>query len=253
MRTPRPLDAALTVLIAISAVAQSSPKPDTATAAWWAQTVALSNDSMEGRDTGTEAYERAAKYVADQFKAGGLQPAGDNGTFFQRVPMHQIALAEDKSSVEIVNMAGKSVTLHFPTDVTTVPREQASSIEAPLFFLGYGLPSANLDLKGKIAVYFNNTPADLAPADRGAYTGRRLRALAQASVAAVIAIDNPSTGPLPTVVASLSQELQRPTPTRLSSFALTPPRSMLSSVRQVTALTKSSPTAAREFHSQCSL
>lgn len=192
MRMPRSFSAALTVFIAISAAAQSSSKPDAATRAWWAQTVALSDDSMEGRDTGSEAYERAAKYVADQFQAAGLKPAGDNGTFFQRVPMHQIALAEDKSSVEIVTPAGKSVTLHFPTDVTTVPREQASSIEAPLIFLGYGLPSANADLKGKIAVYFNNTPADLAPADRAAYTGRRLRTLAQAGVSAVFSIDNPS-------------------------------------------------------------
>jgi hypothetical protein len=188
--TPRCFYAAL--LLSLAATAQSPQNPDGPTAAWWAQTTALSNDSMQGRDTGTEAYERAAKYVADQFKAAGLKPAGDNGTFFQRVPMHQIALIEDKSSVDIVNAAGKSTTLHFPTDVTTVPREQPSSIEAPMIFLGYGLPPADLDLKGKIAVFFNNTPADLAPADRETYTSRRLRALAQAGVAAILSIDNPA-------------------------------------------------------------
>src|SRR5580692_11408010 len=113
----------LTVLLSLAASAQSPQKPDAATAAWWAQTVALSNDSMEGRDTGTEAYERAAKYVADQFKAAGLKPAGDNSTFFQRVSMHQIALDEDKSAVEILSPEGKAaVTLHFTTDVTTIPR-----------------------------------------------------------------------------------------------------------------------------------
>src|SRR5580692_8036036 len=118
----------LTVLLSLAATAQSPQKPDAATAAWWAQTVALSNDSMEGRDTGTEAYERAAKYVADQFQAAGLKPAGDNGTFFQRVPMHQIALDNDKSSVEILGPAGKSNTLHFTSDITTIPREQPSLI-----------------------------------------------------------------------------------------------------------------------------
>ncbi len=194
-KTPRCFYAAL--LLSLAATAQSPQKPDAATAAWWAQTTALSNDSMEGRDTGTEAYERAAKYVAEQFKAAGLKPAGDNGTFFQRVPMHQIALVEDKSSIEIINTAGKSTTLHFPTDVTTVPREQPSVIEAPMIFLGYSLPPADLDLKGldlkgKIAVFFNNTPADLAPADRDTYTSRRLRALAQAGVAAILSIDNPA-------------------------------------------------------------
>jgi hypothetical protein len=191
MRTPRSLYAALLLSLA-AATAQSPQKPDAATAAWWAQTVALSNDSMEGRDTGTEAYERAANYVADQFKAAGLKPAGDNGTYFQRVPMHQITLDNDKSSVEILGVEGKSDTLHFPTDVTTVPREQPSVIEAPLVFVGYGMPPADLDLKGKIAVFFNNTPADLSSSERETYTSRRLRALAQAGVGAVLSIDNPA-------------------------------------------------------------
>lgn len=196
MRMTRPLYAALAfiLLLTFSSAAQSPRKPDAATAAWWAQTVALSDDAMEGRDTGSEAYERAAKYVADQFKAAGLKPAGDpiNGkaTYFQRVAMHQIDLDTEKSSVEVFGGKGKSVTLHFTTDVTTVPRERPSQIEAPLVFVGYGVPPAELDLKGKIAVYFNNTPADLAPADRASYAGKRLRALAQAGTAAVLSIDN---------------------------------------------------------------
>src|SRR5258708_21580874 len=189
-KTPRCFYA--TLLLSLAATAQYPQKPDAATAAWWAQPTAPSTDSMEGRDTGTEAYERAAKYVADQFKAAGLKPAGDNGTYFQRVPMHKIALVEDKSSVEIISAAGKSTTLHFTTEVTTVPREQPSSIEAPLVFLGYGLPPADLDLKGKIAVFFNNTPANLAPADRETYTSPRLRSLTQACVAAILSIDNPT-------------------------------------------------------------
>jgi Peptidase family M28 len=197
MRTSCSLYAALIIFSTFAVTAQTPQKSDAATAAWWAQTTALSNDSVEGRDTGTEAYERAAKYVADQFKAAGLKPAGDNGTFFQRVPMHQIALDNDKSSVEILGPEGKSDILHFTTDVTTVPREQPSLIEAPLVFVGYGTPPAdpdlkNQNLKGKIAVFFNNTPANLAPADRETYTSRRLRALTQAGVAAILSIDNPA-------------------------------------------------------------
>jgi hypothetical protein len=191
--TPRSFYAALTLSVLLPfAAAQSPQKPDVATAAWWAQTTALSNDSMEGRDTGSEAYERAAKYVAAQFTAAGLKPAGDSNTFFQRVPMHQISLDEEKSAVEIVNPQGKSTTLHFSTEVTTTPREQPPLIEAPLIFLSYGMPTADLDLKGKIAVFFNNTPADVAQSDRQTYTTSRLRALAQAGVAAVISIDNPA-------------------------------------------------------------
>ena len=194
MRTLRFFYAPLALIIACSlaAPAQSPQGPDVATTAWWAQTVALSDDSMEGRDTGTEAYERAAKYVAAQFTAAGLKPAGDNGTFFQRVPMHQIALDKDKSSVEILVTAGKPVTLHFTTEVTTVPREQPSLIEAPLVFVGYGVPPADLDMKGKIAVFFNSVPPGVAAADRTIYAGTRLRALTQAGVAAILSIDDPA-------------------------------------------------------------
>ena len=52
--------AALAALLPFLALAQSPQPPDAATAAWWAQTAALANDSLKGRDTGTVAYERAA-------------------------------------------------------------------------------------------------------------------------------------------------------------------------------------------------
>jgi hypothetical protein len=200
MRTPRPLYAALTVLVAISAAAQSSSKPDTATEAWWAQTVALSNDAMEGRDTGTEAYERAAKFVADQFKAAGLKPVGDDGTYFQRVPMHQVALDLANSSIDIPGPGYSPGPL--PTSdgqlfklleqVTITPREDLPPLtKGEMVFVGYGIPDATTDLKGKIAVFFNNTPAGLTQQERDSFASRRLRALTQAGVIATVSIDNP--------------------------------------------------------------
>jgi hypothetical protein len=47
---------------------------------------ALAHDSMEGRATGTRGAARAARFVAEQMRAAGLEPAGDSG-FFQRVPI----------------------------------------------------------------------------------------------------------------------------------------------------------------------
>ena len=68
---------------------------DTDTLAWWHTTEVLSNDSMEGRDTGSAAYQRAADYVANRFKAAGLEPAGENGSYFQTVPMHEISVSRE--------------------------------------------------------------------------------------------------------------------------------------------------------------
>jgi hypothetical protein len=188
-----------TILLAILAVpmllpAQQHPTPETA--AWWAQTTALSNDRMEGRDTGSQGYERAAKYVADQFAAAGLKPAGDHGSFFQNVPMHEIALDQDSSGVTILHPKGEDINLNFTTEVTTVPRESIHLPAAPLVFLGYGLPAdkkaAMPDLTDKIAVFFNNIPARLSKAEHDRYAARRTRALAESGAIAILSIDNPT-------------------------------------------------------------
>jgi peptidase M28-like protein len=47
---------------------------------------ALADDSMEGRGTGTVGGARAARFIAEQMRTAGLEPAGDSG-FFQRVPL----------------------------------------------------------------------------------------------------------------------------------------------------------------------
>lgn len=46
----------------------------------------LSADSMEGRATGSRGAHRASRFIAEQFRAAGLEPAGDSG-YFQRVPL----------------------------------------------------------------------------------------------------------------------------------------------------------------------
>ncbi len=176
----------------VSAQPKAMPqKPSPEAASWWGQTTALANDGMEGRDTGTAAYERAAKYVAEQFAAAGLKPMGDGGTFFQRVPMREVDVDPAASSLIVRNPAGTEVKMRFTTEITTVPRGDLS-VEAPMVFVGYGLPAAGTDLKGKIAVFFNNTPAGLEAAERESYPARRLRALNDARAAAILSIDNPA-------------------------------------------------------------
>src|SRR5579859_6468135 len=47
----------------------------------------LSSDLMEGRGVGTRGEKLATDYIATEFALIGAKPAGDNGTYFQRVPM----------------------------------------------------------------------------------------------------------------------------------------------------------------------
>ena len=208
MHPPRPLYASLVIFLTFITHAQSPQGPDAATAAWWAQTVALSDDSMEGRDTGTDAYERAAKYVAAQFTAAGLKPAGDNGTFFQRVPMHQTELDLEHSSVEIVtpDAPGSPVggALHFVPlklleEITITPHQHVkTSAITKMVFLGYGLelpqprsPDVK-ELQGATAVFFNNFPAGLSPTDRATFAQRRSKLITDAGFSVIVSIDNPA-------------------------------------------------------------
>src|SRR6267378_4955446 len=47
----------------------------------------LSHDLLEGRGTGQRGGDIAAQYIATQFALYGLKPAGENGTYMQKVPM----------------------------------------------------------------------------------------------------------------------------------------------------------------------
>jgi hypothetical protein len=138
------------ILLAICAVfLLAADPPDQATKQWWAHVKILAADNMEGRDTGSEGYKRAARYVVEQFERAGLKPAGENG-YYQSVPLRALRLKKNQSSVELVN--GEKVSpLRLYQDITVTLRAgMPSSIGAPLVFAGDDL--TGLDLKGKIAV-----------------------------------------------------------------------------------------------------
>jgi len=115
------------------------PKLDPDTASWWKITADLSNDRMEGRDTGSAAYDRAARMVADRFASAGLKPAGERGGWFQRVPMHEIAISRAPITV------GKQ-RLAFLHDLTVSPTAgMPVRVDAALTYAGY---CAANDLQG---------------------------------------------------------------------------------------------------------
>ncbi len=181
------------LLLTTAAHAQQTPTPQATE--WWRLTTALANDQMQGRDTGTEAYERAARFVAGQFAAYGLKPAGENGTWFQRVPMHQVDLDTTQSSVELLGPAPHAAPapLRLLSEVTLSPRaDLPPATQGQLVFIGYGVPPAGLDLHGKIAVFFNNLPADLPPEQRNNFPAARILRLAESGAAGFVSIDNPA-------------------------------------------------------------
>ena len=75
---------ALFALLAAAALAQFE---DISGAKIRAHTRFLSSDLMEGRGVGSRGDQVATEYLATQFELTGAKPAGDNGTYFQRVPL----------------------------------------------------------------------------------------------------------------------------------------------------------------------
>lgn len=128
----------------------------------------LSSDLLEGRGTGQRGGDIAAEYLATQFALYGLKPAGDQGTYFQEVPMMEVkTLAE--TSFNFVASNVETMPLRNLEDFVTSNESQTETayIDAPIVFVGYGISAPEYDwddykgtdLKDKVALLFVNEPA----------------------------------------------------------------------------------------------
>src|SRR5579871_5036473 len=76
----------------------------------------LADDALQGRGTGQKGGDMAADWIAQQFKSYGVQPAGDNGSFFQNVKFYGITTDPQKTQLAFVPKSGPPITLKFAED-----------------------------------------------------------------------------------------------------------------------------------------
>lgn len=139
----------------LSACASAGSAIDAQTTAWWKTTAALSGDDMEGRDTGSPGYDRAAAYVADRFRRTGLRPAGDGGTYFQRIGFDEVEVADEGTSFSVDSATGSMRPLRFLQEISVTPTwGMADRIDAPLVFRGYCAPADMAGVRGAVVVCF---------------------------------------------------------------------------------------------------
>ena len=127
----------------------------------------LASDLLEGRGTGQRGGDIAAEYIAAQFALYRLKPAGDQGTYFQDVPMVEVKTLGD-TSFNFVSADRGTWTLKNLDDYVTSNegQEERADIDAPIVFVGYGINAPEyvwddykgVDLKGKVALLFVNEP-----------------------------------------------------------------------------------------------
>src|ERR1700694_1229989 len=208
-------------LILFLAFAVTSPARQTSPAShfdgnsWWSHVKFLADDSLEGRDTGSEGLRKAQAYAVEQLQKAGLEPAGSNG-FYQPVHFNQYQVDEAKSSLALVT-GGQSKSLSFADDayINTRATRASASLTAPLVFVGYGLqiPEKNLDelggldLKGKSVVYLAGSPSDIPTALASHYqtAGERWKSLRAAGAVGTITIFNPASMDIPRSRISVSR------------------------------------------------
>jgi hypothetical protein len=138
--------------------AKTAPKPapmDADTAAWWARIASLSSDAMRGRDTGSADYVRAATMVADAFRVAGLRPAGENGSYLQAVPIHEVRVTTTGTNFAISGPKGRT-PLRFLHDISVrASTALPAMLDAPLSFGGYcGAAAVTEAARGTVLVCF---------------------------------------------------------------------------------------------------
>ena len=144
---------------------------------WWAHIQFLADDKLQGRDTGSEGYQEAVKYVARKMEAFGLKPAGTSG-YLQAVKFETRQLVEEESSIALVR-EGAEETLDRLDATQSSRADLAPTAQAAMVFVGYGLrvpeakydDLAGVDLRGKVAVYVNSTGALDAPGPVKSHVG----------------------------------------------------------------------------------
>ena len=127
----------------------------------------LAHDLLEGRGTGQRGGDLAAEYMATQFAEYGLKPAGDNGSYLQKVPLVGVTTLPD-TTFSLVPQHGAAMELKPLTDYVATDQTQQpqSEVNADIVFVGYGIEAPEygwddykgVDLHGKVLLMLVNEP-----------------------------------------------------------------------------------------------
>ena len=187
---------------------------------------AFADDSMLGRSAETPNAARAARFIAARLQAAGIAPAGDSGTYLQRVPLSRTFV---RSARFVVTSPTGRTVLPFGSQLLPVP-SLGEGLPLPvleaagdLVFAGYGLSApgygrndlAGLSLADKVVVFVNDAPPGLDSARKAALRdpralGDRLGAIIERRPAAIIVLfTGRQAGELPALAAGLTDSSLR--------------------------------------------
>jgi hypothetical protein len=130
----------------------------------------LASDEMQGRGNGTPELEQAAEYIADQFKSAGLQPAGENGSFFQPFTL---TVGSELGPGNRLSVSGNKDAwqARVGRDFIPVGFGPKTEVSGDVVFAGYGITAEEygyddykgLDVANKIVLVLAHEPGEQDP------------------------------------------------------------------------------------------
>jgi hypothetical protein len=182
----------------------------------------LGSDSFQGRRTGTPGGEMAARYIARQLESIGLKPMGEEGSFFQWIPMHG-SIPQPTSELDLFigdnphrYQLNHDYLLYKTGEQTFIPNP------VPLVFVGYGITAPefdyndyqSLDVIGKIVVFLSGEPVS---DDAGYFKGNESTIYSYPESKQRIAISHGAYGSI--LIYGPNEEKARPWDDLMNQFA----------------------------------
>jgi len=125
----------------------------------------LTSPEMEGRRSGTSGGVRAAAFIAQKFREYGLEPRGDNGTYFQTYTFPMFDFTGPCRFAVI--QGGKARYYTYGTDFQIENLSDGGRAEEEVIFVGYGMSAdgfdeySSVDVRGKIVMALEGTPQNV--------------------------------------------------------------------------------------------
>ena len=165
---------------------------------------------MEGRAAGTPGADRAAAYLAAEFRRLGLRPAGDAGGFLQRFEVLTGVRLAPGAGIEVTAPGVAPRSFAGEQDFLPFTFSEDGDVAADVAFAGYGITApplgyddyAGLDVRGKAVLVMTGEPREtdphgpFRPAEHFHYTELRHKVLnaREHGAAAVIVVEHPGRG-----------------------------------------------------------
>ena len=126
----------------------------------------LAGDELKGRGDGSPELDKAADYIASQFRLWGLRPMGDNNTYFQKFEITTGAQIGPRTAFQL-----NGSTLRINEDFVAIPFSNTADFEGPVVFAGFGITAPELhyddyqgiDAKDKIVLVLRHQPQEMDP------------------------------------------------------------------------------------------